>query len=357
MGRHILRLAIVLLAWSCVPATGAEPPPRAFRDVPQTHWAYDAVQQLAQRGYFTGYPDGTFAGKKALVRYEFAVAIQRILQDTQRHINAGGVDVRDVVLLQKLVQEFSDEFTMLGADVPLVVRNLEALRRPWRFEPPDLALAATAAYPGVGVPSDPGYGVGQTRAAAEWARGDVSFYVTANARQQRASRSTGIPYRVMGSERDEPYTLAVIAGHNAEIRARLASSRIPRVVTGPTPSGGLRLADGEPGKARPRMRVSLDQPEACSRDGRVLLRLEENGRRRETTLRITLADRTVLISVMLADRSQEVEAMLDDRDADLLRVTSPEPLAGADQVRLRVISLVTGRSVRELVTDPSTAFE
>ncbi|MGV3720863.1 MAG: S-layer homology domain-containing protein, partial [Actinomycetota bacterium] len=59
-----------------------------FADVPQTHWAYDAVQQLAQRGIFTGYPDGTFAGKRALTRYEFAVALQRMLQEVQRNIAA-----------------------------------------------------------------------------------------------------------------------------------------------------------------------------------------------------------------------------------------------------------------------------
>ena len=54
-----------------------------FADVPQGHWAYDAVNDLAKRGIFTGYPDGTFSGKRALTRYEFAVAIQRLLQELQ----------------------------------------------------------------------------------------------------------------------------------------------------------------------------------------------------------------------------------------------------------------------------------
>src|SRR5438093_8986835 len=59
-----------------------------FADVPTDHWAYDAVNQLAAQGIFTGYPDGTFGGKRALTRYEFAVAIQRMLQDVQRRIDA-----------------------------------------------------------------------------------------------------------------------------------------------------------------------------------------------------------------------------------------------------------------------------
>src|SRR5260370_26267890 len=59
-----------------------------FADVPTDHWAYDAVNQLAAAGIFTGYPDQTFGGKRALTRYEFAVAIQRMLQDVQRRIEA-----------------------------------------------------------------------------------------------------------------------------------------------------------------------------------------------------------------------------------------------------------------------------
>jgi len=146
-----------------------------FADVPQTHWAYDAVQQLAQRGIFTGYPDGTFAGKRALTRYEFAVALQRMLQEVQRNIaaielkpgpqgpqgvaGARGADGapgrpgpvgppgptgttpaelaelrrqqgllrNDITALQKLAQEFSSELAMLGADVEQLKRNLQAL--------------------------------------------------------------------------------------------------------------------------------------------------------------------------------------------------------------------------------------
>src|SRR5438128_968143 len=59
-----------------------------FADVPTDHWAYDAVNELASRGIVNGYPDGTFGGKRALTRYEFAVAIQRMLQDIQHRIDA-----------------------------------------------------------------------------------------------------------------------------------------------------------------------------------------------------------------------------------------------------------------------------
>lgn len=137
-----------------------------FADVPQSHWAYEAVSQLANRGIFTGYPDGTFSGRRALTRYEFAVALQRMLAEVQRLIDLkgpGGVGPRgeqgpagvpgppgpagapvppetlneinrqlgllrsDVTALQKLAQEFSSELAMLGTDVEQLKRNVLAL--------------------------------------------------------------------------------------------------------------------------------------------------------------------------------------------------------------------------------------
>jgi hypothetical protein len=47
--------------------------------VPFEHWAYDAVQQLVDAGIIIGYPDGTFKGDRAMTRYEFAMAISRLL--------------------------------------------------------------------------------------------------------------------------------------------------------------------------------------------------------------------------------------------------------------------------------------
>jgi hypothetical protein len=127
-----------------------------FADVPTDHWAYDAVNQLAAQGIFTGYPDGTFGGKRALTRYEFAIAIQRMLQDVQRRIDEAvkgretpppvgtapdgtlrsDIDKlkaqqdqlrRDVDTLRRLATEFQDTLATLGTDVDQLKRDLAAL--------------------------------------------------------------------------------------------------------------------------------------------------------------------------------------------------------------------------------------
>ncbi|MEA3399791.1 MAG: S-layer homology domain-containing protein, partial [Armatimonadota bacterium] len=56
--------------------------------VPFDHWAYDAVQMLIDRGILVGYPDGGFRGDRAMTRYEFAMAISRLL-DTFPEMEAG----------------------------------------------------------------------------------------------------------------------------------------------------------------------------------------------------------------------------------------------------------------------------
>ena len=54
---------------------------QAPKDVPQDHWAYAAVNDLASKGLIKGYPpNGDFFGKRTVTRYEMAVVIQRVLQ-------------------------------------------------------------------------------------------------------------------------------------------------------------------------------------------------------------------------------------------------------------------------------------
>jgi len=70
-------LAVVVV----VPVFAAQANPA--QTVPFDHWAYDAVDQLVQKGIIIGYPDGTFKGDRAMTRYEFAMAISRLLDVVQ----------------------------------------------------------------------------------------------------------------------------------------------------------------------------------------------------------------------------------------------------------------------------------
>ncbi len=58
-----------------------------FSDVPRDHWSYAALQKLAAAGILEGVPPvGKYEGPRAMTRYEFAVAIARLLD-----LNRGNV--------------------------------------------------------------------------------------------------------------------------------------------------------------------------------------------------------------------------------------------------------------------------
>jgi len=96
-----------------------------FVDVPPNHWAYDAVNILAARGIIIGYPDGTFGGNRSMTRYEFAQAVARGIAHIEMYLDeAGRVNQSDIILLDKLVQEFADELKNLGVTIEELKRVL-----------------------------------------------------------------------------------------------------------------------------------------------------------------------------------------------------------------------------------------
>lgn len=124
-----------------------------FPDVPPDHWAYDAVQELVDQGIIQGYPDGTFGGKRAMTRYEFAEALAKAIPVIAEMASAGkegpqgpvgpqgpagpagppgpqgpaGVGAEQLATLQRMVDEFQDELASLGVQVESVRRDLNAL--------------------------------------------------------------------------------------------------------------------------------------------------------------------------------------------------------------------------------------
>jgi len=76
MHRLVVALCVAALAAYAVPVLAAG----VGDTVPFDHWAYDAVQKLVDAGIMIGYPKtNDFRGDRALTRYEFAMAISRLM--------------------------------------------------------------------------------------------------------------------------------------------------------------------------------------------------------------------------------------------------------------------------------------
>ena len=60
-------------------ATAAIATANPFSDVPASHWAYDAVNSMAEKGIVQGFPDGTFKGKQNVTRYQLAMITAKMI--------------------------------------------------------------------------------------------------------------------------------------------------------------------------------------------------------------------------------------------------------------------------------------
>ncbi len=115
-----------------------QPPP----DVSPGHWSYEAVRELAEKGIVLGNPDGQFLGDRALTRNEMATIIQRIpaLDDmpashaaaspspspTPAPLPASAVGPADIDKVEKLLDEYKVELTVLGTDLKQVREEVAA---------------------------------------------------------------------------------------------------------------------------------------------------------------------------------------------------------------------------------------
>lgn len=129
-------------------------------DVPPDHWAYQAVQEMVQKGIIKGYPDGKFRGNRPITRYEVAQMVAEAFRNIDQRLKElsdrldkiappqAPVDVsqlqKDVAELKSAVQElrtlsdavqkldrlgqtFQQELASLGVDVEALKKDYAAL--------------------------------------------------------------------------------------------------------------------------------------------------------------------------------------------------------------------------------------
>jgi len=115
---------------------GVDSSASAFPDTPQNHWAYAAIQDLANKGLVKGYPNGTFIGNRSLSRYEFATVIDRLLQTIhdmqaapQPTAVAPQVTQDDLNKIQVLVDTFQTQLNAIQDNVTQAQSDIESLRQ------------------------------------------------------------------------------------------------------------------------------------------------------------------------------------------------------------------------------------
>jgi hypothetical protein len=148
--------ALVALALALAPALAQQP----FADVPQDHWAYNAVNTLAEKGLLEGYPDGSFKGKQNLTRYEFAQAIARMMDRVEQISGTpgpqgaagaagppgpagtgGGLTAEQKALLDRLAKEFAPELAAIRSDLNKLTKRVEDLESAEKPKGPTITVS------------------------------------------------------------------------------------------------------------------------------------------------------------------------------------------------------------------------
>lgn len=110
MNKKILSAAVAMALAAGISGT-AMAAEGSLADVPKDHWSYQAVDQLVKDGIIEGMPDGTYAGDRAISRYEMAVIVARATDKME------AANIADRALIEKMQAEYGSELKTLQADV------------------------------------------------------------------------------------------------------------------------------------------------------------------------------------------------------------------------------------------------
>lgn len=94
----------------------------SFTDVPKDHWAYQALDYLAQEGVIDGMGDSTFQGGRTMTRYEMASIVAKAMQ--KKDISFG-----DKAVLDKLSAEYAGELDTLNKKVDANTKAIKDLNK------------------------------------------------------------------------------------------------------------------------------------------------------------------------------------------------------------------------------------
>lgn len=105
-------------------AAVADIPDDMFADVPKDHWAYEALDTLAQKGIIDGYADGTFQGNRSMSRYEMAAIIAKA-----RNSGAiGNADLVDQAILEMLEDEYKADLKPIKAEITEMKKEMAKIK-------------------------------------------------------------------------------------------------------------------------------------------------------------------------------------------------------------------------------------
>lgn len=211
-------LAAIIVAGGLLPVWGQSTPPES--NVPQNHWAYDAMQALEQEGINAAAPHSS--GRPAYTRRQMAEFTATLAAHASLRAGVGWPDspgmrkgAADHDNLVRLAREFGPEMQTLGLADAAFQRALDRFHQVWQTGRPQ----------GVEDPFPCSFSSryraserrdGARRADWEWRNGGAALYVEQEGANLPLDLSQAIPLSLF---QEKPADLAceISAGHNTEL--------------------------------------------------------------------------------------------------------------------------------------------
>jgi len=100
-GSPVTRAEFAVLMANAFPEAEVIQPPRKFADVPPSHWAYKAIKNASEKGFFAGYPDGTFKPNQSIPRVQAIIVLAahlklRVPPDPLQLLSNNFIDASDI---------------------------------------------------------------------------------------------------------------------------------------------------------------------------------------------------------------------------------------------------------------------
>ncbi|SHK37472.1 S-layer homology domain-containing protein [Selenomonas ruminantium] len=93
---NLTRYDFAYMVGSVLEKSGGQAKKATFKDVPASHWAADKISMTAGYEVLSGYGDGTFRGDKAMTRMEIALSLHKLLHIFGKEHSAASVSFSDV---------------------------------------------------------------------------------------------------------------------------------------------------------------------------------------------------------------------------------------------------------------------
>ncbi|MFA5478603.1 MAG: S-layer homology domain-containing protein, partial [Candidatus Muiribacteriota bacterium] len=100
-----------------------------FEDIPEAHWAYEAVNSLSDKEILTGLPEDIFDGSQKVTRYDFASMLSRVINRLEKTNGLKNLSSNDVNSLSNLFNEFQNELALIDVRYVYLKNEIESIKK------------------------------------------------------------------------------------------------------------------------------------------------------------------------------------------------------------------------------------